>query len=174
VGVGVWSSGLGSDLLKEITNLLQMGRLSADSGADSPYRGRLRDFSQHTSREVLQRLEVSDYWWMACRSAGKVCPTIRVQEMLSAHERNFKMPLPSTVVLDVKKERLRGQLSIKIIALMKQHLEDLAQKIGAGVGVSDREHGAVALDRATRYVTTSVREMERALKWYLDLKEQHM
>jgi len=72
--------------------------------------------------------------------------------MLSAHERNFKMPLPSTVVLDVKNERLRGQLSIKIIALMKQHLEDLAQKIGAGVGVSDREHGAVALDRATRYV----------------------
>src|SRR4029077_4612487 len=74
-------------------------------------------------RESLTKFFGQEFYeWLAELVPGNITP-IQVQQMLSAHERNFKMPLPSTLVLDVKNERLRWDLSIKIIALMKQHVE---------------------------------------------------
>jgi len=104
--------------------------------------------------------------------------TIQVAEMLSAHAANFSMPLPSTIAPDLKNDRttvdprLNWQMGAKLIDLMRQHLEGLLRMNRLGTNGNDQEQGAATLDLASRYVTTATRDLERAVKWYMDLKTQ--
>jgi len=104
--------------------------------------------------------------------------TIQVAEMLSAHAANFNMPLPSTIAPDLKNDRttvdprLNWQMGTKLIDLMRQHLEGLLRMNKLGTDGHDQGQGAATLDLASRYVTTATRDLERAVKWYMDLKTQ--
>ena len=105
---------------------------------------------------------------------------IQLAEMLSAQAANFNMPLPSINATDVKNDRttvdprLSWQMGVKVIDLMKQYLEDLAQIHRRGAGAPGERQDSATLDLVTRYVTTATRDLERAVKWYQYLKEQQL
>jgi hypothetical protein len=86
------------------------------------------------------------------------------------------MPLPSQLATDgaTADPSLSWQLGIKLIDLMRQHLEDLAKMKRLGAEGLVQQHGADALDLAARYVTTTSRELERAVNWLRHLKNKRL
>jgi hypothetical protein len=102
--------------------------------------------------------------------------TLQLAEHLKAHEARFGKPLPplgpdpekTKLVVDPK---LNWQMIVKLIDLMRQCLEGLVKINAQGADGPDSQ-GATALDLAMRYATSATRELERAVKWYQDLKEQ--
>jgi hypothetical protein len=101
---------------------------------------------------------------------------IQAALQLSAHARNFDMPLPSQLATDggTADPSLSWQMGIKLIDLMRQHLDDLAKMKRLGADGLTPQHSAAALDLAARYVTTTARELERAVNWLRYLKKKRL
>ena len=105
---------------------------------------------------------------------------IQASKQLSTHAKNYNMPLPSSLVTESNGDQIAvnpdqgWEMGLKLIDLMKQHLENLLGVNRRGADGGDRILGPIPLDLVTRYVTTATREMERALTWYGSLKERRL
>ena len=65
---------------------------------------------------------------------------------------------------------LSWQLAVKLLDEKNQHLRDLAHAGEIGYG-ADQPQSPPVVDFAPRYFTTASRDLERAVKWFLELKE---
>ncbi len=102
---------------------------------------------------------------------------IFLSEAVTEHTAIFGSQLPrarADSARIVKDSRLSWQMGVKLIDLMQQHLESLARINRSGAGGNAQEHRTSALELATRYFTSATRELERAVAWYLFIKEQHL
>lgn len=96
-----------------------------------------------------------------------------------AHSERFGLPLPpisrehegKNLVVDLN---ANWQMSRKLIDLLRLHVEGLIRMKRAAAEVPDERQSANALDLGARYVTTATRDLERAVAWFLYLKEQHL
>ena len=99
---------------------------------------------------------------------------ILMVEHLSDHVKKFGGSLPSQPEPDTEKERLvvdphlSWAMAGKLITLEIEHLEQLVQIDDD----SGRSRGSPAMDLLLRYYTTATRELERAVRWYGELKQQ--
>ena len=96
---------------------------------------------------------------------------------LSEKGRMYQMQLPPDFQPDSEKARviaeshLKWQMALALIDERMQHLEDLA-RINVVPGDSSGEgHGGNSLDGITRYVTATTRELERAVRWFQELRD---
>jgi hypothetical protein len=103
---------------------------------------------------------------------------IRHFDAISEKGRLYKMHVPpeyqpgSEKARVIAESKVNLQTAIRLIDERMQHLEDLARmNVVPGEG-SGEGHGGNSLDGITRYFTASTRELERAVKWYQELKEQ--
>ena len=62
-------------------------------------------------------------------------------------------------------------MGIRLIDLMQEHLESLARIGKLSVDGSGQDHHTSAVELATRYLTSTTRELERAVAWYLFIKK---
>ena len=98
--------------------------------------------------------------------------SILLARQLSAHAKNFNMPLPSNLTPELNGDQVSvnsnqtRETGVKLMELMKLHLEYLRDVTKRGAEGGDHMRGAMPLDLVTRYVTTATREMERALSRY--------
>jgi len=102
---------------------------------------------------------------------------IYASEAITAHKERYGSPLPpvgSGNARILKDPRLSWQMGVKLIDLMNQHLESLARINRLGADGNGKEHPTFALELATRYFTSATRELERAVAWYLFIKEQRL
>jgi hypothetical protein len=99
-------------------------------------------------------------------------------DALSAKGRMYKFELPpqfqenSDTARVIIASRLKLQMAIRLVDERRQHLEDLARVnslrgIGSGEG-----RGGDPVEAMTRYFAGATRELERSVKWYLELKNQ--
>jgi hypothetical protein len=94
--------------------------------------------------------------------------------MLVMHSEKFNLPLPpvagyvNTAPID---ERARWNMMVKVVDLKLQEVNEFYRFLGQSVGEAESPH-SVALDVVNRYVTSTGRELERAVDWYWHLLEK--
>ena len=97
-------------------------------------------------------------------------------EALSAKSEMYQMPLPaefqpgSERARVIAESRLKWRMAIQLVDERIQHLEDLASMNILG-NVSENGRGESTLDGITRYLTSTTRELERAVRWFQELKD---
>jgi hypothetical protein len=100
--------------------------------------------------------------------------SILMAEHLAAHAARFGAPLPplgaDTERPDID-PRLSWEMSVKLIDLTRQILEGLVRINRLGTDGPDWQ-GPAALELVTRYVSVAMRDLERAVKWYQELRAQ--
>jgi hypothetical protein len=74
-------------------------------------------------------------------------------------------------VVDLK---ANWQMSVKLIDLLRLHVEGLMRVKGMAAEGSDERQSANTLDLGARYATTATRDLERAVLWFQYLKEQNL
>ena len=101
---------------------------------------------------------------------------IRLSYALSEKGRMYGMSMPPQIQADSENGRvlaasLRLQMAIQLIDERMQHLDDLARmNLVPGEG-SEEGHAGSNLDGITRYLTTTTKELERAVRWFQELRE---
>lgn len=103
---------------------------------------------------------------------------VRLAAMLSAKDKMYGMQLPPPLEEAMQKEqivvdpRLSLQMAVKLVEERRQHLEDLSRisRLKA-YGFNERE-GAATFDLGARYLTTAIRDLQGAVRWFLELKAQ--
>ena len=66
------------------------------------------------------------------------------------------------------------QMSVKLIDLLRLHVEGLMRIKGLAAEGPDERQSANTLDLGARYATTATRDLERAVSWFQYLKEQNL
>ena len=66
------------------------------------------------------------------------------------------------------------QMSVKLIDLLRIHVEGLMRIKGLAAEGSDERQSANTVDLGARYATTATRDLERAVSWFQYLKEQNL
>lgn len=99
---------------------------------------------------------------------------ILMAESLAAHEKNFNLgPIPglqpAAGVKIVVDEKQKLAMMLKLVDLQMQHLLDLRQ---TSTFTQSRE--AVLTDFIPRHFPTVSRDLQRAVDWFLYLKENHL
>ena len=125
----------------------------------------------------IVRLFDENFYALITRWAPMNISTAQLADMLTGHAETFNLPLPEADLLKdqgVVDPALSLQMSVKIINLMQQALEGLARVSNLGADGAGPERHATVLDLAARYYTTATRDLERAVAWYQDLREQRL
>ena len=97
-------------------------------------------------------------------------------EALSAKSQMYEMPLPaefqpgSERARVIAESRLKWRIAIQLVDERIQHLEDLASMNLLG-NVSENGRGRKHPGWITRYLTSTTRELERAVRWFQELKD---
>ena len=96
-------------------------------------------------------------------------------EALLAKDRRYGMGLPpdfqpnSERARVIAQSRLKWQMAVQLIDDRIQHLDDLARmNVIPGENSAEGRDGN-SLDGITRYLTTTTRELERAVRWFQEL-----
>ncbi len=102
---------------------------------------------------------------------------IQMAKAVIGHAANYNMPLPSSLTSEVKNSQTSDsgsnlQMVVKIIDLMRQHLQDRLRMSESERDGPDQDQ--IRLDLASRYVNAATRELERATNAYVELKTQGM
>jgi hypothetical protein len=101
---------------------------------------------------------------------------IRLADMLLTHAELYNSPLPPDMAKAAEDKRvivdpnLSWQLAVKLLDEKIQHFRDLAHAGEIAYG-ADLPQSPPVVDFAPRYFTTASRDLERAVNWYLELKE---
>ena len=66
------------------------------------------------------------------------------------------------------------QMSVKLIDLLRLHVEGFMRIKGLAAEGLDERHSANTLDLGARYATTATRDLERAVLWFQYLKDQNL
>ena len=110
-------------------------------------------------------------------------PDAKVDDILlfraiSAKGEMYKMLVPpefrprSETARVIMASQLKWQMAIRLVDERRQHLEDLAQRNSLGGTDFGDGHSGDAVDLMTRYCTSATRELERSVRWYLDLRKE--
>jgi hypothetical protein len=100
--------------------------------------------------------------------------TVKVlaSEQLQGHAEIFKRPLPSGSVVSEEvvfaAERVRWDMMAKLVELKLQAAGEFHRLSDEALGEAESPQ-TVALDVVNRYVTSTARELERAVDWYRQL-----
>jgi hypothetical protein len=100
---------------------------------------------------------------------------IRMAEALVAKSKRFDPPLSKTSPEskpEIADPRLGWQVGVKLIDLMRMHLEGLSRIKKLSMNSDSTEHTTSSLELAGRYLTSSTREVERAVGWFLFVRAQ--
>jgi hypothetical protein len=99
---------------------------------------------------------------------------LQAASQLSAHAKNFGMPLPPNLVSDTitVDPTLSWQMGVKLIDLVMLELEERASALKLGRDSPDHQRGGNAIDLAMRYSTHTARELVRSFAWFEELKEK--
>ena len=98
---------------------------------------------------------------------------LQAARQLSAHAKNFDMPLPPTLVNDTitVDPTLSWQMGVKLIDLVMLQVKE-ASALKLGRESPDRQLGGNAIDLAMRYSTYTARELERSFAWFENLRRK--
>ena len=100
---------------------------------------------------------------------------VLASEQLQGHAETFKMPLPSGVVVSQEvvsaAERVRWDMMVKVVELKLQQAGEFYRLLAQPAAEAESPE-SVALDVVNRYVTSTGRELERAIDWYGQLLEK--
>lgn len=101
---------------------------------------------------------------------------IRMAETLVDKSERFGMPLPEMAGAKpaIADPALSWQLGIKLIDLMRLHLEGLSRIKKLSMDSNSPEHSGSAVEVAARYLTSSTREVEHAVEWFLFLRSKKL
>ncbi len=159
-----WYGASNADLNRAIRLLLELRQDVASHGW----------IHQERWKDVLINTFGQECFGLLTKWAPMSTSAILMADHLLTHAERFERPLPPIGPdiegrLDVD-PHLSWQMSVKLIDLLRQNLE--AQARINRLGADDPDRGVATLDLVTRYVSVAMRDLERAVKWYQDLKAQ--
>jgi len=119
-----------------------------------------------------------DFYDSLMRLKPEACTDeIRMFDAVSAKGQKYQMSVPPDYQPGSEKSRViaesraRWEMAVRLVEERMQHLEDLARMNEIPGGASGEEHGGASLDGVTRYLTATTRELERAVRWFQELKD---
>jgi hypothetical protein len=126
-------------------------------------------------RDVIVKVFGGDFYNALTQWGAINTSAVLLSEQLQTHAEILKMPLPTNLVLpaDVVSAagRLRWDMMVKVVDLKLQEVSQFHRLLGQSVRESESPQ-TVALDVVNRYVTSTGRELERAIDWYGQLVEK--
>jgi hypothetical protein len=102
---------------------------------------------------------------------------IRLFDALSAKVHMYQMSVPPGYQPDLEKARViaesraRLEVAVRLVEERMRHLEDLARMNAIPVESPAEGHGGNSLEVVARYLTSTTRELEHAVRWFLELRD---
>jgi len=142
--------------------LSQLRQIVADSGS----------LHLETHRDTMIRVFGNQFYDALNNWAPHNVDAIRCAYHLTRHAEIFKKPLPEKLMSGeriVPDPKQSWEMALKLIDEKMQHLQDLGRISQQSPDGPDQQH--TALDNVSRYVRSVMRDLERAISFYLYLKE---
>jgi hypothetical protein len=123
-------------------------------------------------RDSIVKAFGSEFYETLAQWKPESVDAVLLSEQLTQHAERFKLPLPKDVgssdqtklVID---QRAKWEMMIKLIDIKLQDMGEMHRLIAGEKRGSDGQ--PVSSDNLGRYMTSTLRELERAFQWYLQV-----